>query len=193
MQTSVISEWTDDSIDKGKAVCDNEQPDGWNQANPFIDLDDKKFLMRFQLPKFVVEEVEQRLGPQLQPQTKRNHALNPVFMILLTHTEKDMQEAGVKKNVPNILGGASMHQNKKKMSNKHGSYNTYFLRSEHFFIGGAQCDVHSWQCIPLPFGIGNHALFEIDLVVLDNQTFRGFRFEERAGQGVGPPQSTQRS
>ncbi|KAJ4427636.1 hypothetical protein ANN_25284 [Periplaneta americana] len=36
------------------------------------------------------------------------------------------------------------------MSNKHASYNTYFLRSEHLFIGGVQCDIHSWKCIPLP-------------------------------------------
>ncbi|XP_069685943.1 ATP-binding cassette sub-family A member 17-like [Periplaneta americana] len=41
--------------------------------------------------------------------------------------------------------------------------------------------------IPLPLlGVRNHALFEIDLVVLDNQKSWGFRFGEGAGQGVGP-------
>ncbi|KAJ4444985.1 hypothetical protein ANN_06784 [Periplaneta americana] len=34
------------------------------------------------------------------------------------------------------------------------------------FVRGAQCDVHSWQCIPLPFGVRNHALFELTWLFL---------------------------
>ncbi|KAJ4427598.1 hypothetical protein ANN_25246 [Periplaneta americana] len=41
------------------------------------------------------------------------------------------------------------------------------------------------MAIPLPFDVRDQALFEIDLVVLDNQKSRGFRFEKRAGQGGG--------
>ncbi|KAJ4451883.1 hypothetical protein ANN_03361 [Periplaneta americana] len=31
-----------------------------------------------------------------------------------------------------------------------------------------------------PLAVRNHALFEIELVVLDNQKYKGFRFGERA-------------
>lgn len=51
--------------------------------NPILEMNDRQFKMRFLLPKFVVEKLEQRLCPQLQPRTKRNHALNPIFLILL--------------------------------------------------------------------------------------------------------------
>ena len=49
-----------------------------------IELNDKQFKMRFRLPKNVVEELEGRLHAQLQTKTNKNHALNPIFMILLT-------------------------------------------------------------------------------------------------------------
>ncbi|KAJ4431021.1 hypothetical protein ANN_19614 [Periplaneta americana] len=79
------------------------------------------------------------------------------------------------RKVSNILGGASMHQNKKIMSNKLGSYNTYFLRSEHFFIGGAQCDVHAWQCISLPYNTADYQIIIPYLTPLawNNDTSQG--------------------
>ncbi|PSN46915.1 hypothetical protein C0J52_23681 [Blattella germanica] len=55
-----------------------------HRSNPMIELNDKQFKMRFRLPKNVVEELEGRLHAQLQTKTNRNHALNPIFMILLT-------------------------------------------------------------------------------------------------------------
>ncbi|KAJ4440400.1 hypothetical protein ANN_08541 [Periplaneta americana] len=111
-----------------------------------------------------------------------------------------LHKAGIKKNRNLAFDNASARERITKVTMP-CSHGTVVAAPRRFllagmcvpFTRGAQCDVHSRQCTPLPFGVRNQALFENDLVVLVNQKSRRFRFEERAGQGVGPPQPIQRS